>query len=600
MSTSSTRDPFSLGALTLILCLALPVGVLSLFAPSSTADEVDAAEVAALLRVAAIQQVADREVTIIQFELEHLIFGEELDPVFQLTFDGRPALEASDLVVAMLSLDPPTLHGAYPTRKHPRSGDYEVLEPMNGLLAMGVPDTAPVDLALVEDGIRMRRGLNARSRRGPQVAADEEEDDPEEGTTFDHGNTIGEATPVVLDPPHPVTGMPTAVTGMLTPGDIDFFSFEAPILALLHAETRLPAGVTGLPPDTIIGLFDATTEELLAFDDDSGAGPLSRMVVPLEFTGQYAVAVEGAPDPNLDFTGATGTQTGLYELILELERASYIGNFIDVIVGVSDDGTFIEDGVGYKQRDLPDALLQGVPGDGWGLSYEVHLPSGISTVYGGSGDFLVDPSFGADVSRSVFAIKAFGDNRAGAAESRTALAHTPGNPSGMRLNIDYQIELYQRVVNGTLDLEVAANERVHKIDFKRLVDVDLFGDGADAFYWSFDPMAAQQVYPADVTTALPDVQPPAANQGDALGDLQIVMDIDGGDVNGSTLARPVHIRYPMAFTQVTDFGTEVQAVQAAVQNLTASGVTTWVVAVDVDPDTGLHTAFGAGLGDQLP
>lgn len=404
----------------------------------------------------------------------------------------------------------------------------------------------------------------------------------------------------MLSLPHPITGLPTAVTGLLVPGDVDFFGFDAPVLSLLHAETRFPAGLTGLPPDTIMGLFDATSGQLLASDDDGGAGTLSRFVVPIEASGPYAVAVEGAPDANLDFTGDDGQQTGAYELILELEAASYISNLLDIIVGVSEDGTFIEDEVGYRKTGSLDVLLDGVPGDGWGLSYGARLPSGVSNVFGGAGDLLVDPGFTAPVTRSVFAIRPFGANRVGEAESQTLLPYIADTDQGVTLGLTYQVALNQSVVNGVIDLGVHANDRLVELVFRRLLDVDLFGVGPDTFYWQFDPNDAWQVFPVEVTDALLDVVPPASGSGQVLGDRQVAMVIKAGNIPAASSQNPVHLRYPMAFTLVSEFGTEVEAAQAAFQNLTASDVTTWTIAVDVDPDTGLYLAFGVGLGDKLP
>ena len=104
--------------------------------------------------------------------------------------------------------------------------------------------------------MRRRLGLGARS---PRRSAGSDDADGEDGPSRsaaaagsdDHGNTIGDATPVQLKLPHLITGMPTLITGFLNPGDVDYFSFDAPVLSLLHAQTQAPDGGTPMPPDTI-------------------------------------------------------------------------------------------------------------------------------------------------------------------------------------------------------------------------------------------------------------------------------------------------------------------------------------------------------------
>jgi hypothetical protein len=63
--------------------------------------------------------------------------------------------------------------------------------------------------------------------------------------------------------------------------------------------------------DTVMGLFDVVTGELLAFDDDSGAGLLSRIQFTVPSDGAYALAVSTFPD--ITFQGI-GTETGRYVL----------------------------------------------------------------------------------------------------------------------------------------------------------------------------------------------------------------------------------------------------------------------------------------------
>jgi hypothetical protein len=93
-------------------------------------------------------------------------------------------------------------------------------------------------------------------------------------------------------------------------GDLDFYRFDARAGSTLVAET-LP----GNPQiDTILGLFDADTGELLATDDNRGTGLLSRIVHEVQADGRYAVAVSTFPD--FDFDG-DGIMVGRYVLDLQ-------------------------------------------------------------------------------------------------------------------------------------------------------------------------------------------------------------------------------------------------------------------------------------------
>lgn len=628
MAVTIRRDEVSWGALALILCLALPMGILSRLAPGTTADEVDAAESVLVARLTAMQTVRASGVTLLQFDLDHVVVGTNPGRRFQLPVEGRPALEVGDLVLTMLSFDTPSLHGAYQVRKDQRSLDYMVHTRVTGMAAEGLYDLPPVSLEHVEDAIRRRRGLGGRDPRSAAGSRSSGVPDDDEGSSGssrgegssrqsggsrksgkvpdeiaaggdDHGNTIGEATPVQVKLPHLMTGMPSLVTGFLVPGDVDYFSFDAPVLSLLHAHTQMPDGLTSIPPDTIMGLFDATTGELLAHDDDSGQGTFSSFVVPIEATGPYVVAVEGAPDPDLTFTGADGVQTGPYVLSLELEQAAYLANFLDLIVGVSPDGTFIEDFVGFKRVDGPDVLLNGVAADGWGLEYDARLPTGLSHVYGGSGDFIVEPGFNAPVDRSIFSIGYLGDNRRGQSHSQTTLPYQSHPNRSVKVAQGYNIQLSQSTLGGTLRITVNTQDRIEDIVYRRLMDVDLFGVGDDTFYWSFGQSDEWMVYPAELTASLETLEAPPASSGQVTGDRQVALVAGLGTISGASFQNPITVRVPVAFTLVDQFVNELDAVQSAVQNLLATDADAWTVAVDADPSTGLYMAFGVGLGEPV-
>ena len=90
-----------------------------------------------------------------------------------------------------------------------------------------------------------------------------------------------------------------------TPNDLDFFKFKAKAGQVLMVET-----LTGRL-DTLIGLFDSAGN-LLAIDDDSGDGALSRLAILAPADGDYIVGVTQWPD--FGFTGAGSGQTGRYVL----------------------------------------------------------------------------------------------------------------------------------------------------------------------------------------------------------------------------------------------------------------------------------------------
>lgn len=102
----------------------------------------------------------------------------------------------------------------------------------------------------------------------------------------------------------------------VAPGDVDFYRFRARAGDILAIET-VP-GASSL--DTVIGLFDAGGNLLLA-DDDGGAGVLSRLLVQIGVDGDYIVGVSAFPD--FGFTGA-GEDSGRYVLSLRSYRGTPI------------------------------------------------------------------------------------------------------------------------------------------------------------------------------------------------------------------------------------------------------------------------------------
>ncbi len=599
-----SRHQVSLGALSLVLCLALPMGVLGLFAPATTGDQVDNADTILVARVASMQVVADRTNTVLELAVERIVAGAPTRRVVKMTVDGKPAVEVGDLVLAMLELDPTAILGVYHLRKDRYTLQYEVLTPITGMLAQGIGDMPPVPLALVETAIEVRRGLGGDAGHKPlpndPVAGDGSGD--EEGGIPPDANEpnddIASATQVFVDAPHMLTGMPDVVTGLtLTPGDVDFFSFDGGKLSVLQAETIMPAGVTSVP-DTFLGVFDDQAN-LLAFDDDSGQGKLSRVIVPLEGPGSHFVGVESAPDTDLDFAGDEGTTVGFYDLALELKQASYLSNDVDLILGVSPDGSFIEDLIGFKEIGGQDVLRTGVAADGWGVSYDAITPSGVTSVFGGGGDHLSDPGFTTALSPGSFTIGPFTDsngfNRMGSATAVNLVPHLLAPRRGVVIRNEYQIGLNQRAVDGSVMVQMVSKARLRDVLYERVMDVDLFGTGPDNFFWKFASDAKVKAFAVGIDEGVGNLTEPVQTESNAVGDMQFALVIEHGDGNASSFNQTV--TYPAAFTLVSQFVSEVDAVDSAMQNLNTLGMETWVIAVDRDPDTMLYSAFGAGLAD---
>src|SRR5262249_24532599 len=145
---------------------------------------------------------------------------------------------------------------------------------------------------------------------------------------------------------------------------------------------------------------------------------------------------------------------------------------------------------------------------------------------------------------------------------------------------------------GKIDLHSASQTNLAHLLLTRVTDVDLFGVGADEFFWSFNPNSSMQAFAVDASTNVGNVVAPAQPFGNATGDLQAAVLIKGGDLAAgqSILART-------AFTYTKGFATSTLALNDCVRRLREVGIDTWVVAVDKDPVTGLYAAFGTGLGD---
>jgi hypothetical protein len=104
--------------------------------------------------------------------------------------------------------------------------------------------------------------------------------------------------------------------------DVDFYSFR------VKAGDVLAIEVVRGNLDSVIGVFDADTGELLITDDDGGNGLLSRLLLQADADLRLAVAVSTFPD--LTFIGA-GTTNGRYSL--------YINKYRGTPLAIGDDAT---------------------------------------------------------------------------------------------------------------------------------------------------------------------------------------------------------------------------------------------------------------------
>ena len=94
--------------------------------------------------------------------------------------------------------------------------------------------------------------------------------------------------------------------------DVDFYSFR------VRAGDILAIEVVRGNLDSIIGVFDADTGELLVADDDGGNGLLSRLLLQADADLRLAVAVSTFPD--VEFVGAGATQRTLFAVHQYLSR----------------------------------------------------------------------------------------------------------------------------------------------------------------------------------------------------------------------------------------------------------------------------------------
>ncbi len=595
---NATSHRVSLGALALVLALALPAGLLSLFSSVTTGEEIDAADTIVTARITALQTVASPVSTILTMNVGEVVLGSAVPHELLVTVPGGAPVAVGDDVVALFDNGTSTLMRTYRLEKDDVTLEYMITAPLTGLSAQGIAaGQTYTPMSVFNTAVYARLGLTGGqvidAFGGPGGNMPQGVSGPD---AFEPNDTLATATRVSVGLPTPVTGMPTLISGLNldTVNDVDFFQIQASSLTVLHAET-LDAG-TGSTPDTILGVFNVTTGDLLGFDNDSGAGTLSKIAQPIAIGGPHAVAVESAPDALLDFTGDDGATTGDYTLSLELERGSFIWNNTDMIAGLSADGSFIEDFIGTRDIGGEDVMLVGVPADGWAVRYDLTgVPSGATSVFGGAGNQLTNPGFANALVPVSFKLGPFIDlnglNRQGRGISETIVPYNGSD--GVSVEQDFKVGRSERFFDTDLTLRNSTGGTASNLVYTRVSDIDLFGVGADTFNWSFDPAASIKAFPVSTAANVSGITPPATPTGSMVGDMQLALLIDQGAMQAG-----VGAQYKMGFAYVTGRATQFDAVQDAQRDLTIGvGCTTYVVASDQDPDTGLWSAYGAGLGE---
>lgn len=123
---------------------------------------------------------------------------------------------------------------------------------------------------------------------------------------FEPNDSISDATEI--DPPFNSGDVFTAITPI--GGDVDYFKVTAEAGQTLVAEV-----LTGCL-DSVLGIFDAAGN-LLASDDDSGAGLLSRIVFEVPADGMFFIAVSAFPDFDFDGDGASGGRYTLDVILID-------------------------------------------------------------------------------------------------------------------------------------------------------------------------------------------------------------------------------------------------------------------------------------------
>jgi hypothetical protein len=133
-------------------------------------------------------------------------------------------------------------------------------------------------------------------------------------TEIRRNDSVARATPILR---LPFDSADPAFATVIDPDrdDADFYSFR------VRKGDTLAVEVVRGSIDSVIGVFDADTGELLFTDDDGGNGTLSRLLLQADADRRLAVGVTTFPDPQ--FLGV-GASKGRYSLFINTYRGTPI------------------------------------------------------------------------------------------------------------------------------------------------------------------------------------------------------------------------------------------------------------------------------------
>ncbi len=156
-------------------------------------------------------------------------------------------------------------------------------------------------------------------------------------TEIRRNDSIARATPLLR---LPFDSANPAFATVIDPerDDVDYYSFQ------VKAGDVLAIEVVRGDIDSVIGVFDADTGELLAIDDDGGNGLLSRLILQAQEDLRLAVAVSTYPD--IEFIGI-GESKGRYSLYVNTYRGTPLDLGDDDSAAVALGKSFKFNGVNY-------------------------------------------------------------------------------------------------------------------------------------------------------------------------------------------------------------------------------------------------------------
>lgn len=599
MTTNAT--PRFFGPLAVILALALPAGLMSALSPTSTGELVDAADDIIIARVESLLQLEEPDRTVLKLEVERNVLGAIAPGDLVRTLEGRTRLRAGDTAVFLFSEDSDGILGHLHLVKSGLGRGYEIVTPVTGMASQGLPHHGPaLPVADFVSAVLLRRGLAGASGGAPQYAIGPPSVTGIPADAFEPNDTQGTASPLSLG----ALGDTTSVTGLtLTRDDVDFFAFTEPLpLIKVVAETMAPPPGTATT-DTYLGLFDGGGNLIGADDDGANSGRFSKLEVPVIGGGDFAVAVAPFADTDFDGSGGNVDAPGPYDLAVQRLLGNYIWNGVDFVAGFSADGSLGDDGVGYRPVGGADTIAF-ESFDGWGLEYFVdRMPSGVTAIaFGGGGEFWIDPGFTNTLVNQDFefagVVDSNGNNRRGFGRSATVVAHEISPIKGVGVDHEYTWSLGSDTLKGEITIRVPLLQNIDDVVYERVIDVNLFGETDNEFHWSFDDDADVQCFAVDTATTVGGIPLPVDEvAGPVAGNQQFALRIDHGTGGLEVDGRFGFTRYPAAFTMVLGFGSAADAKAAAQKTLERCGMSTWVIAVEQDPDTGDFGAFGVGLGE---